>query len=985
MRIRYFLLLAVFCFSLSGTAQEHFYVTEDGWDFTYNPDWNTPISLSAALANANSGDTIHIAQGDYHNPNLGSWMINKDLTLIGGYDISSGAIGDASTTVLYGRNGAEANSSANRVLIIVGRRTAHINVTLENLTLTGGNGTDDNPDILADAIRADADYGGGLFNYFSTTELKDVIVSDNVAATGSDNNRSGYGGGIYNFEAVLTISGNSIIKNNIAKSKGTASGYGGGIYNRSGSVFINGNTRIENNTASHLCKSSGYGGGICNVGSETELVINGGTIDGNTALNNPDTTSSALNGYGGGLLNNQTAHAYIYQGAVIKNNVASNSLGSGYGGGISNGNYASLYFYGGLIEYNVAMSNTASPYISFGGGIYIEESINFEWHGSTAFLKENIASYSKLSEGEDIYPDNTYIVDFSASFGGFTADKEGGLYAVKKDGTFDFTLTSNGRYRRVAPIVKVNNDYVLPPLSFTDDSIVTFLYSLKLTALSSIRPELPDVHIVTFDEAPVDVSYPTHLAGENYITPGNTFDFMLKMNSNVYYVTPTVTVDDRVILPSDKKDEKTYMYSLTETDNKNVQVTLLYRDVTFPDLPEGVFLVTYQPGLCHVPSDSVFSFTLLTDEFHRVVPPTVTANGRTLSPSAEDGEYAYRYVLEETDDSVQITMTGLTVTFPEMPAGIANMTHREGTYYYPPRSTLNFTLKTEEKYKNIAPVVTADDYLLIPFSNGKDDTTYIYTTQVMNDVIIKITGYQTVTLPVPPEGLSFAPPHQTGENYLLYDNDFTFTLVSSEYYYDAVLTVIADGDTKSYTSDDSGKFTITLPRVTEDISVTIIPNYTVTIRPSDLAETNPLPGNYTVVGDEEFLFTFKLYEKYRGDIPIVLANGSPLDVILTGVEDWQYAVHPIIKRNTELQIKLYSESSTFPENTAKAANIYSRNGFLVIEALAGEVPVTVSTLAGRIKAKRTVTGAESIALPEGIYIVKAGEEVRKIIINRKVR
>ncbi|OAV71135.1 hypothetical protein Barb6_01508 [Bacteroidales bacterium Barb6] len=67
------------------------------------------------------------------------------------------------------------------------------------------------------------------------------------------------------------------------------------------------------------------------------------------------------------------------------------------------------------------------------------------------------------------------------------------------------------------------------------------------------------------------------------------------------------------------------------------------------------------------------------------------------------------------------------------------------------------------------------------------------------------------------------------------------------------------------------------------------------------------------------------------------------------------------------------------------ANIYSRNGFLVIESLVGEVPVTVSTLAGRIKAKRTVTGTESITLPEGIYIVKAGEEVRKIIINGKVR
>ncbi|OAV73089.1 hypothetical protein Barb7_03001 [Bacteroidales bacterium Barb7] len=60
---------------------------------------------------------------------------------------------------------------------------------------------------------------------------------------------------------------------------------------------------------------------------------------------------------------------------------------------------------------------------------------------------------------------------------------------------------------------------------------------------------------------------------------------------------------------------------------------------------------------------------------------------------------------------------------------------------------------------------------------------------------------------------------------------------------------------------------------------------------------------------------------------------------------------------------------------------YSRNGFLIVESPVAETQVTIYTTAGQIQARCQVSGTKSIALPKGIYMVKAGTEVRKVIIR----
>lgn len=197
----------------------------------------------------------------------------------------------AKRIVIKGSTGAKIATNGGTCLHI----ETSIPVTIENITITNGNGTQ----------------GGGIniSQGANVTIAEGTIITGNQSISGDCN-----GGGIYN-RGTLTITGGEISNNEAF--------YGAGIYN-SGIITISGGT-IKNNTASYNgggifiddgeCTMTGgsikgnnaeNGGGIyLQTGS---LTINSGTFSGNSASSYGNTIYKGLNG----TINSSTDELDVY-------------------------------------------------------------------------------------------------------------------------------------------------------------------------------------------------------------------------------------------------------------------------------------------------------------------------------------------------------------------------------------------------------------------------------------------------------------------------------------------------------------------------------------------------------------------------------------------------------------------------------------------------------------------------------------------------
>jgi hypothetical protein len=254
-------------------------------------------------------------------------------------------------------------------------------LTMGNCVLSGNNG----------------DNGSALANYAGTMTISNCSIANN--------NSSGNGGGIYNLNGTIILSGDTLFKNY------TRNGVGGGIFLDSGNVSI-ANTVISNDS-SYLgggmycvkgkvdisgCTfihnvSRGFGGGIYNENADLKLANS--TISNNyssfyhTSKSLPAFSSSPQGtGKGGGIYN--VSGRLSVKGCSIDSNfskaVADNVVNAGndlvtfsysaYGGGIYNAD-------GPVMIENSTVSNNASIVSattgssivglkseSYGGGIY---------------------------------------------------------------------------------------------------------------------------------------------------------------------------------------------------------------------------------------------------------------------------------------------------------------------------------------------------------------------------------------------------------------------------------------------------------------------------------------------------------------------------------------------------------------------------------------------------------------------------------------
>jgi uncharacterized repeat protein (TIGR02543 family) len=238
----------------------------------------SPCTLTEALSEATTGDTIDLAAGTYQPASGTSFTIAISLTI---QPTTTG------TTVILKGNGST-------VLLVNSSVAATISeMTIEGGTgPSGGGGIDNNGTLTVENSTISgntATYGGGIEND-GTATIEDSTIPGNSGAV--------YGGGIDN-NGPLTIEDSTISGNSTSSS-------GGGIQN-DGTLTVEAST-ISGNTASN------YGGGIWNNGT---LTVGDSTIAGNTA-----------GSQGGGIIN--------YSGpATIEASTFSGNSAS-VGGGIHN-------------------------------------------------------------------------------------------------------------------------------------------------------------------------------------------------------------------------------------------------------------------------------------------------------------------------------------------------------------------------------------------------------------------------------------------------------------------------------------------------------------------------------------------------------------------------------------------------------------------------------------------------------------------------
>ena len=344
-------------------------------------------TIQQAVNAADDEDTVRVSEGVYFE-NLS--VVNKDITLEGGYD-SSCTTHEEDTTRIEGSVG-----TGSTVHVGTGR------VTLRNLEVSWGSG-------MGGGLRAT----GGAAVTLEQTEIRD--------------NHGTYGGGVYvDSASVLTLTNEANVTNN------TATVHGGGARVWGRLVGVETYSDISHNCAPH-------GGGVSVPGGV--LALDGSDMQGNEA-GAADGAGGGIHAAAGGSIS-LSANAWVYDGSAYQGGglyldgataemdfgvVAGNDAAQD-GGGVHLTNGSTLT---GTQACSIAAfgdGNTGR----YGGGIYVEDS-RLTFMGQ---VRDNEASHSgggiAAFGSSDLTLSGATLRDNAAAFNG------GGIYAQDSTLTLDRT------------------------------------------------------------------------------------------------------------------------------------------------------------------------------------------------------------------------------------------------------------------------------------------------------------------------------------------------------------------------------------------------------------------------------------------------------------------------------------------------------------------------------------------------------------------
>ncbi|MDE7291314.1 MAG: right-handed parallel beta-helix repeat-containing protein [Treponemataceae bacterium] len=307
-------------------------------------------------------------------------------------------------------------------VIYVYPKSGILNLTLENLTITGGNTKNSS--------------GGGIYFYSAGGTLK---ISDGTTISG--NKASAYGGGVcvIGSESRFTMTGGTI-------SDCTATDRGGGVYISSNGTFeMSGTANITGCKTTSTSSSTAGGGGIYNTGT---LNIIGGTIS--------DCISASR---GGGVFVTGSESRFTMTAGTISDCKAERQGGGVYvvnGGTFEMSGTAKITGCkttsisssegGGVYVDNGAFTMTGDTISDCtatkrGGGVYVVNGGTFEMSGTAKITGCKTTSISS-SEGGGVYVDNGAFTMTGDTISDCTATKRGGGVYVVNGGTFEMSGTA---------------------------------------------------------------------------------------------------------------------------------------------------------------------------------------------------------------------------------------------------------------------------------------------------------------------------------------------------------------------------------------------------------------------------------------------------------------------------------------------------------------------------------------------------------------
>jgi hypothetical protein len=332
--------------------------------------WATACTeLTTALANAISGDEIHVAQGVYRPFGLGSpreftFQLVKGVTIKGGYAGYGESNPDARNiqayqTILSGDILARGSNPDNCYHVVTAEECPDTTI-LDGFTITGGN---------ADGQINGSDfylYGGGMYIKGGSPKVINCTFTDNNAHKGGDGLfttnctaevkdctfQQNQGQGIYNDDSDLIVSG-CTFNGNLYEAMFNK--YSNGKVD--GCTFSQNASGIRNHTSSPEvthCTFSGHtgNGGMVNIYSSNPKIINCTFSDNSPGrgMSNTDHSSPRVincifrgnqqEGGGGGMFNHDQSNPTIVNCAFLNNSaithVGVEFISPGDGGGIHN-------------------------------------------------------------------------------------------------------------------------------------------------------------------------------------------------------------------------------------------------------------------------------------------------------------------------------------------------------------------------------------------------------------------------------------------------------------------------------------------------------------------------------------------------------------------------------------------------------------------------------------------------------------------------
>ena len=156
--------------------------------------------------------------------------------------------------------------------------------------------------------------------------------------------------------------------------------------------------------------------------------------------------------------------------------------------------------------------------------------------------------------------------------------------------------------------------------------------------------------------------------------------------------------------------------------------------------------------------------------------------------------------------------------------------------------------------------------------------------------------------------------------------------------------------------------------------------YTVTIPAVEGATTDPVAGEYQVESWSSFRFYLTLDSDYNQSEPVVTTDRG--ETLIPRTSDGAYIVK-YVRDDVAISIDGIVKNPDPVANEelqTEGIRIYAGGGYLHIQTPKPE-KVYIFTPDGRLKTMLPVTDSgERIALPKGVYFVKAGERVYKTVL-----